>query len=61
MSDYTPTTEAVRKIYCAAPIVTEGNRLSDAAVGRNIERFDRWLAELEQGDHHADEAHHSRS
>ena len=25
------------------------------------EDIDRWLAELEQGDHHADEANHSRS
>jgi len=42
--EYTPTTGAIRKIYSAAPIVTEANRLGDADVARNVIAFDRWLA-----------------
>ena len=42
--NYTPTTEAVRKIYTAAPIVKESNRLPDSDIAKNGVRFDRWLA-----------------
>lgn len=47
MTDYTPSTDAVRKVYAAAPIVHEANRLADADVARNTERFYRWLAAVQ--------------
>ena len=41
---YTPTTAAIRKVYSAAPIITERNRLGDSDVARNALAFERWLA-----------------
>ena len=40
------STEAVRKVYAAAPIITEANRLGDFQAAANSERFDIWLAEV---------------
>jgi hypothetical protein len=38
------TTEAIVKVYSAAPIITEVNRLGDRDVAHNRARFYRWLA-----------------
>jgi len=43
MSDYTPTTLAICKVYSAAPIVTEENRLGDRDIAKNVSAFNRWL------------------
>lgn len=42
------TTDALRKVYVAAPIITEANRLPDADVISNTERFELWLAERDR-------------